>query len=364
MFEQKHIRIDSVFATVNSGTLWGSGSLDYDAGQLTNLDLSLHARKLHYNIPRQYSVTVQSLDLSLREAGQAYFLDGDIVLGDSRFIRTVQPREILTFITAIDRPREEMGAVLKKTRLNLRIRDNRQLWINNNLARIRMRSNITILGSLSDPILAGRLTAEEGYALYLDRRFTVKEGLISFVDAARINPEITLTAESTVKSFTQTAGTAYTVTLAIRGPLDQVSVDLKSEPPLDKADIVSMLTVGATRGQLMGGQLTGALQDRLLGLSSERISRYTAQRLGTLLNLDNVTIEGNLFNYQKLWGPQLIASRKLSNRMSITYRTTIGQFNDQGFRLDYNLSKYFLLAGTTNNSGQSGLDLKFRLRFK
>ncbi|MFC1619908.1 translocation/assembly module TamB domain-containing protein [Candidatus Neomarinimicrobiota bacterium] len=364
-FENKRVRIDSLEAAISeNGRVNANGTLDVIHGQPVNMNITLKASNIQYAQPRVYSLNLRSALITLTERDQTYFVDGDLAFGDSRYRKSFQIKDIVAFFNSIDRPRPELPGPLRRTRLNLRVRNSQQLWVDNNLARIRVRTDLTLLGSLSDPVLAGRITALEGYAYYLDRRFTIKEGVLNFADPVRIRPEVRLVAESLVKSYQTPVPTTYTITLMISGPVDRATVDLTSTPPLDQVDIIAMLTVGATRDQLLSQQMTGTLQDRLTGLSSDRIARYTSQKLGDLLDLDNVSIEGNLFRFNRSWGPQLIASRKVSDRMDITYQTTIGQFNEQGVRLDYTISKNFLLEGSTNNRGQTGLDLKFRIRFK
>ena len=75
-------------------------------------------------------------------------------------------------------------------------------------------------------------------------------------------------------------------------------------------------------------------------------------------------MEGNLFNIGKSTGPQLVASEQISDRVGITYSTAVGHLNEQQIRLDYRLSKYFSLEGQTDQKGRSGIDVKYKLRFK
>ena len=82
------------------------------------------------------------------------------------------------------------------------------------------------------------------------------------------------------------------------------------------------------------------------------------------MGLDEFTIEGNLFSFDRSWGPQLLASKKISSRMEITYTTTVGHSNENRFRLDYWLSKHFSLEGETDQQGRAGMNLKYRLRYK
>ena len=104
--------------------------------------------------------------------------------------------------------------------------------------------------------------------------------------------------------------------------------------------------------------------ERAAMLSSQRISGYVSQKMGTFLGLDEVSVEGNLFKFDKTWGPQLLASKKISERVSLTYKTTVGHMNDQSIKLNYRLTRKFSLEGQTDRQGRSGLDLIYGLRFK
>ena len=83
-----------------------------------------------------------------------------------------------------------------------------------------------------------------------------------------------------------------------------------------------------------------------------------------MLGLEDISVEGNLFDIGESSGPQLIASEQISDRVGITYTTAVGHLNEQSVRLDYRLNKYFSVEGQTDQRGRSGLDLKYRVRFK
>ena len=158
--------------------------------------------------------------------------------------------------------------------------------------------------------------------------------------------------------------TAYDISIVIEGPLDEASFSLVSDPVLDRPDIVSLLTLGATRSELTGesGGVRGALAARAREVTSARVSGYLSNRLEGLLGLGTVTIEGDLFDFGKQWGPQLVASRQLTGRTVLTYRTNVGHMNENSIRLEYRLTRRFSLEGETDQAGSAGVDLKYRIR--
>ncbi len=234
-----------------------------------------------------------------------------------------------------------------------------------------MQAALSLIGQPARPNLTGRVTVLKGYVLFLDRKFNITRGMVEFTDPNRINPSVDLVATTTVKSYQAMEGTSYKINLLVLGSLEEAEVGLTSEPPLERTDIISLLTLGATRTQLTGSAgdkesttLRGVMLERAQQLSSQRVAGYISRNVGGFLGLDQVTIEGNLFRFDRSWGPELLASRKLAGKAEVTYRTNIGHLNERSVRLDYRFAERFSLQGETDHFGRSGLDFKYRLSFK
>jgi hypothetical protein len=370
-FNRDDVRIDSLLLRANGGNIFVTGELSHQGGQLASADIRVRIDSLNIDRPKELKVLVKSARFTYKNQNGYFLLDGDMVLGESRFLLNFKPQSILPFAKTVEKPKQKFPAFLQQTRMNLRLRESENLWVDNNLARIRLHTEMGVIGSPVQPNFTGRVTVEEGYLLYLDRKFKIKRGVVDFIDPNRLNPIIDFKAETEVKSYRATQATTYLITLSISGPLEEVVVELVSEPPEDKTNILSLLTVGATREQLVGKDVdgkdasaSGVLLERARSLSSQRIAGYTSRKVGGFLGLDQFTIEGNLFDFDRSWGPQLLASKKISPRMEITYTTTVGHSNENSFRLDYLLSKHFSLEGQTDQQGRSGMNLKYRLRLK
>ena len=171
--------------------------------------------------------------------------------------------------------------------------------------------------------------------------------------------------------YRRTTGESYTISIKADGLLDQLQYGLFSDPPLDKQDIVALLTIGATRTELTSTNedgdksgLTQVLKDRATMLTSQRVSGYISRRAGSFFGFDEFNIQGNLFNFNDTWGPQLVASKKLTGKIKLTYSTTVGHLNDQTVRLGYSLTPRWSLQGETDNQGRAGFDIKYGITFK
>jgi autotransporter translocation and assembly factor TamB len=370
-FSQNRIRVDTLLMRKDQGVVFVSGSLVHDKGALSSVDLKVSVDDLEINRPKELILVVKSARLGYRSQNSYHLLDGDVVLGESRMLVNFRPQSILPFAQAAQKPARELPSLLQTTKMNVRLRESRNLWVDNNLAHLRLHTELSVIGSPAQPNITGRVVVEEGYVLYLDRKFQVKQGVVDFIDPDRLNPVIDFNAQATVTSYQATEATPYVITLAITGPLDEAVVELTSDPPQDKSNILSLLTIGATREQLGGQDATGkdaslssVLKERAQSISSQKIAGYTSRKVSSFLGLEQFTIEGNLFRFDNSWGPQLLASKKISPGVEITYITTVGHSNENSFRLDYRLSKHLSLEGQTDQQGRAGMNLKYRLQSK
>jgi autotransporter translocation and assembly factor TamB len=343
-----------------------SGKLTLGESTISNANVSTVVRYLPVSSEDNFTARIDSAGIVFQGTPQGYTLGGDIVLGESRYTKDL---DITQFVgkQSVQRAPQEKPGLLQKTKLNLRIKGSDSLWVDNNLAKLRMHVELGILGTPSNPIPNGQVSIPEGNIFYLDREFQVKEGTFHFSDPNKINPEIHLRAEADVTSYQGMNASTYTITFSAQGLLSELETNLSSVPQLDNSDIIALLTLGTTRTQMTQGSTggTGAvLEDRAEQLASQRISGALSKKAGKALGLDEVSVTGNLFNFGDSWGPQLVISKSISPRTKITYSTNVGHINDQSFRLSYQLNPKWSLAGETDENGNSSLSIIYDLRFK
>lgn len=370
-FDRNRLVVDTVFARMQEGTISLRGFAQHDLGQLTGLECALHVNNVKLTEPKAYTVHLRSAQLSYSTKEDYFLLDGDVEFGESRLSARFKPQAILPWAQTVEQSEPKLPDFLTNTRLDIRIRESNDFWVDNNLARLRLQTALRVIGSPAQPNFSGRVQVAEGYLLYLDRKFMVREGIVMFLDPNRLNPEIMLLADTKITSYRAMEATSYVVTISVEGTLLDPIIALTADPSLDKPDIVSLLTLGATRGQLLGkngdtGPAGGksAIVRRAEELASRQVSGYFGRKVGDLLGLDQVSVEGNLLDRQDAPGPRLRASKRISRRAEIEYSTTVGYLNDQSFRLNYQLSSRFALEGQTDQRGRSSANIKYRVLFR
>jgi translocation and assembly module TamB len=268
---------------------------------------------------------------------------------------------------------KEPPEIVKQTRLQIQLSGGDEFWLDNNLAHVHLLPEVNLVGTLTKPALIGRVEASEGYVLYLDRKFTIQKAALEFINPEELNPTLDIEAQATVTGNQGNETASYTITLGVTGEMKKPQIALSSDPPLDKPDILSLLTLGVTRQQIGFGaapsdttvSLQGILLNRAEILTTLQISGYVGRQLESILGLESFNIEGNLFQTgQPSTGARLTATKKISENVEVSYITTLGRLNEQGIRVVYDLTKSISLQGETVQQGKSSLDVLYKLRFK
>jgi len=369
-FTKNNIILDSLYVNKDKGRITARGNTEYSEGKITNLKILIKGSRVKMNQEQELQLAIKDMSIQIRKKQGGYSVTGDIILGESTLRRNIEPKTVLSFFQKVERPLSTPPELLQKTALNVRIHESKQLWINNNIARLRLHPELTFIGTLASPNLTGRVSIEEGYIFYLDRKFEVQRGILDFINPYHINPQVDFKALAEIKNYQTVSGQEYTVTLGIQGPLDQAGITLDSNPSLEKSDIITLLTVGATRKELTGNNKTGkssigmVLEERLGQISSTQVTGFASRKIGNFFNLKDMSIQGNLFRFGDSWGPRLVASKEITDRMNITYSTRVGHSNEQSILLNYKLSKNLFLESQTNQKGRTGIDLKLQWKFK
>ncbi|MDZ7860925.1 MAG: translocation/assembly module TamB domain-containing protein [Candidatus Krumholzibacteriota bacterium] len=356
-FDGGTIRMEALSARLGGGVITGSGYANLDTTGISDISMLLHGRRVGFVINHDLEVNIDSLDVFWERDGAYYKLGGNIDPGKIRYTRNFHPASIMPWTRKTKEVETELPPLLARTRMEIKIAGADEIWIDNNLAHLRSAADLSISGFLADPGISGRLVLEEGYILYLDRKFEVGEGVAFFSDPAEINPDIIFRAVTNVTTYRQTESAEYRISLEITGKAQDPIIKLTADPPLQRSDIVSLLTLGATRAQLTGD--TGnVLKDRGKVLASRQITGYAGRKLEKTLGLDRVTVTG------KILKPELIMAKKVSEGVTVTYQTTVGHLNEQRINLNWELSRRWMVEGSTSRSGDSSASLTYSLRFR
>ena len=97
--------------------------------------------------------------------------------------------------------------------------------IDNNYLEAEIAGDLQIAGTLERPTVTGRVAVSDGGRVRFGNRvYEIDTAVVDLVDPTGIEPELTLTA--------RTQAGSYEVTLEANGGRDDLTTELRSEPPL------------------------------------------------------------------------------------------------------------------------------------
>ena len=92
---------------------------------------------------------------------------------------------------------------------------------------------IAVTGSTREPVVLGSIDYRRGFVDFLDRRFDIREGRVTFTGATPPTPDVYIEAAATTRSMTGI--------LRVSGPVDDLDFALSSEPELPQDEVLAQL---------------------------------------------------------------------------------------------------------------------------
>lgn len=145
-------------------------------------------------------------------------------------------------------------------------------------------------GSTLHPMPSGRFEVQRGVIHYLDTNFRINKARADFNQIGSFLPVIDLEGTSRVGQ--------YGVLLTLKGPADNMDMILRSDPPLTKQQIISLITLRNSTGKQQSS-LSGEDAGTLLGsgLRMTLNSLGITQELEKMLSLDMFTVTNGSLDF-------------------------------------------------------------------
>ncbi|TAN40906.1 MAG: hypothetical protein EPN25_06130 [Nitrospirae bacterium] len=307
--------------------------------------------------------TAISKDFSLNYGGNLLYkgsmtdqiVTGDIRINRARYRERVEWKSWLLKTRQAEKLKTEISG-LEKSALNVRISGKDNIHIDNNVARADVSVDLLLRGSFNRPVLYGRAESREGTVYFRNNEFRILHASADFSDPTRTNPLIAIAAETIVKG--------YKIKMNLEGQLNQFNMSLSSDPVLKEMDILALLTVGQTGGQLKGleggvgaGEATSFVTGKLQDVVEERLKYITG--------LDRFQVDPHVSRTTGTVEPRVTVSKRLlGEKMFVTFASAVNSAEEQIIKLEYFLNKNTSLIGIRDERGIIGGDIKFRFEFK
>ncbi len=215
--------------------------------------------------------------------------------------------------------------------------------------------NITVGGVVQvqkkqggEPEFTGEVNTVRGTYTFQGRRFNIlRDGRIRFAGTDEIDPLLDIRASRLIAGVdTQ---------IRVQGTMRQPELSFSSNPPLDQADILSLIVFNQPINQLGEGQQV-SLAERAGALAGGYLTSGLARSIGNALELDEFEIQAQ----GEGGGPSLSVGEQVGERLFFRVRQGFGAAEATEFILEYQIAD-FLRAQATAAETSSGTQ---RVRFR
>ncbi len=207
--------------------------------------------------------------------------------------------------------------------------------------------------------LVGVVNTVRGTYDFQGRRFTIlRDGTVRFDGTDDLDPALDIRTERVIQ--------AVTANVNVRGTLSNPEIVLSSNPPLEQADILSLIVFNQPLNSVGEGQQI-SLAQRAQGMATGAVAGELAKSIGNALNLSQFEI-----NTAPDTGgtAQLTIGQQVGQNLYVKVQQGIGAQSQTNFVLEYELTKWLRLqtnvlqgSSTQQNLFQrmqgSGIDLLF-----
>ena len=353
------LTLEQVTGRVNGGRFTLAGSMALENLRPSGGRLVLDAQSLPIQWPQTMDVVFNG-ELALESDGKKSALSGRVVLLEGTYYKDVR----LNLLSAVGQPRRaesvptasSLPPWLAAVSLNVSLSHRYPLLVDNNLARLQVAPDLKLTGTLGRPVISGRAQVTEGEVIFRRKTFTVKRGVVDFINPYKIEPNLDIAAEARIRQ--------WLVSLHLSGTPDRLAFELSSDPPESESDILSLILVGRTGSELAGGQGGGGQSTRqmLAALVATAWGEDVKKQTGVdILEVETGAEDSSDNRADTI---QVTVGKRLSRRLTVKYEVESGSEElIQRAVSEYRFLEHLLASGFQDSLGGYGGELLFRIEF-
>ena len=195
--------------------------------------------------------------------------------------------------------------------------------------------------------IRGTANTVRGFYEFQGRRFTIERGgTLQFNGLTQINPDLNIAAERLIPN------TGVTARIQVTGTARAPQLALSSSPPLDEADILSLIVFNRSVNELGTGE-RASLADTAGSIASGFVASALGRSIGKALDVDLFEITTSDPETGETAGGVTLG-KQVSEKAFVRFRQQFGQRSFTEFMLEYQLAK-FLRAETRLAPETSGV---------
>ncbi|MGZ3723179.1 MAG: translocation/assembly module TamB domain-containing protein, partial [Bdellovibrionales bacterium] len=386
LFNDNQILLNAVRADMASGKVSGEGKITFAGASSRPIDVRGSFNGIRLNFPEGYR-SQGSGTIAIHGERFPYAMDinyditgGEIVAEfgdqDSGSGSSVKASPYL--------PRFLDQEVFHPFNFNVDLNLKNPVAINNGLVQGAVAGHLKAVGTGDRLILNGSLTPIPGGKVFFNEHgFDIQSAFIEYNNAPPNDPKIYLTGttrmtETVLDEQGRSNQNQYDIDLLVQGHGQDPKIDLSSQPPLGKKEIVSLLALGTTgtsstvADERKGTGIQTASGSAAIGaaLLQKAGGKRVKQSLGVDVKVSSAQTTDNASS------PKVTLSKQWTPKFGASASSTVESSPNNSVKLEYKVNDSVSAIGSwdereslrdTNKDTSKnvlGLDLQYKLQFK
>ena len=362
LFDGTRATIQSLSAETGGGKINLTGFVTFASGPLT-FRLEADAKEVRVRYPEGVS-TVADADLRLIGTSDRSTLSGTVTVVRSAFNTRTDLGGLLANAAAPVQTPAVQTTLAGNMQFDVDIRTAPDVSLQTSLAQgLQADANLRLRGTLSNPVLLGRVNINQGNLTFFGNKYSINEGTISFYNPVKLEPVLNVSL--------QTRARGVDVTINVTGPISKLNVSYRSDPPLQFSDLVALLATGRTpNNPTLAARETGPPQTwQEMGASAlvgEAIANPLAGRLQRFFGVSKIKIDPLLTGVAGNAQARVTIEENVTPDLTLTYITSVAGTTGsaQVIRAEWNFSRHWSAVAVRDEYGYFGIDFQYRKRFK
>ena len=353
-FNGREIVLESMSGHIGGGTVNVTGKVTTEDFVVKEFGFVLEIADAIFRYPDGLSSKIDGT-LIFQGTPESKGLKGEINLEKASYEKNMNLRSLIFELRKKKAKNEQMLPFIGNTELNIHITGKKNLWINNNIAKLPFEVDLILKGTVDHPLLFGRMEALDGTFVFSRNDFKVISAAIDFVSPDAIKPVMDIHASTVVRE--------YRIDMRLSGTVDRVNLTLSSDPDLSETDILALLTTGQTATEASETLAEVGAFEATAFLTAP-IQEKLEETLSDIIKVDRFQVDPYYSNSTSSGGARLtVGKRLMDERLYVTYTTGLTTVEEL-IKLEYLLSRNVFLVGERDELGRMSGDIKFRFEFK
>ena len=366
LFYPNQVVLDSLQADFAGGKVRAAGRIDLSHLDEGKFDYRFQAsgEGLSVRYPEGFLLRGDA-NLSLVSTEDGRQLVGTVDLDRAFYLEDIPVKVTQLLQRFLQRTRVEAGETdedLASTQLALTIHGPGALRVHNNLADLKGDIDLTVRGTLANPVVFGTVEAAPGGKLvYADNDYKVERALLTFSNPYQIDPVIDLVATTVVKD--------YDVTLQLSGTLERLDATFTSDPPLADLDVLALITTGQTVGTgALGTSTTTPGETPTAGTGAQtflygQAASAITERVNQLFGFDRLRVNPISGSGGGGTSVAFTVGKQISRDLYVTYSRDPTSNLDYVLQAEWAVTSNVTLVLTQNGSQSYAVDVRWESRF-